>query len=97
MKKYIVLLLLLFLAGCATVQIAEIPEVWKVSGAYGFIEAYVGDYGEPHLVVHGMNNLTGDEYLDLYWQINGYWYKVQIYKDADGWSLLEDQIASSRM
>ena len=100
MKKYLPLFLCLFivglfLAGCATTQVVTKDEIWREPGLYAHIEKYVEEYGGPYIVMHGRNLVTEEEYVDLYWKIEEYWYKVQVYKQTDEWVVLQDQIATS--
>ena len=97
MKKYLPLFLCLFIIGCASTQVISNEEIWKTPEVYAFIEKYVEEYGVPSIIMHGMNLENGDEYLDMYWKIEEHWYKVQIYKGSEGWAVLEDQIAKSRI
>ena len=97
MKKYLPLLLCLFFVGCATTQVISEAEIWKDPAIYVHIEKYVEEYGGPQIVMHGMNLVNDEEYVDLYWNIEGFWYKVQIYGDKDGWTVLQDQIAASHI
>jgi hypothetical protein len=95
MKKTVfILFLLLFFVGCATTQIVQ-TKIWENPEVYRHIKHYIKTYGEPPISLHGMNYMNGDEYVELYWEIQNRWYKVQIYKDAKGWEILIDQIKAS--
>ena len=96
MKKFFPLLLCLFIDGCATTQIVTEVQTWREPEVYVHIEKYVEEYGEPHVVVHGMNNMNGDEYLDLFWKIDDFWYDVQLYKDKDGWRITKNDFVKHR-
>jgi hypothetical protein len=90
-KKYLPLLFCLFIIGCTTTEyIRQDTECWRLPEVYVYIEEYVKDYGEPPIIVHAVNKMTGDEYVDLYWEVGDMWHKVYIYKDENGWEVRED-------
>lgn len=100
---YAYLLILLFIlvcaliVGCATTSTSEKNNievrVWERAELDGHIGGYLEAYGDPIIFMYAQNFETGDEYMEIYWEINGYKYKVSLYKTEGKWAVMEDQIA----
>ena len=83
----------LFLIGCATVPKIE---TYQREDLKLLIGEYLKTYGDPQIQLHGQNYLNGEEYVELYWQVKGFWYKVVLIFTDDKWMITFDSFKMTR-
>lgn len=93
----IFLIILLFAAvGCATMKQVEKPEMQDVyyqADIEVHIRAVLEKYGEPQIVVYGVNTSNDEKYLQLYWEIDNFWYGVVFFYKQGKWIMIQNDFA----
>ena len=71
--------------------------MWERAELEEHIGGYLKKYGDPIIYMYAYNYETGQEYLEVYWNVKGRKLKVVLYKEDFVWDVMEDQIARSRL
>ena len=96
MKKafpILLVILFLFLIGCATIPTIE---TYQREELKPFIGNYLETFGNPVMQMHAENYNEKWQYVEFYWHIGDFWYVVILVQKDGEWRVTYDEFKEKR-